>query len=111
MRGGAEVVDTGIGTAADEDAVDGDIDDGRAGFEAHVMQGAFGGFLIVEILEVVRVGNAGGYATDHTGIGAPSDLRGDLFGLQFHGDVELCARVAGELLPARDGVLKFFAAR
>jgi hypothetical protein len=110
VRGGAEIVDAGIGAAADKDAVDVDVNDGSAGFQSHVLQGALGGFLVVEIFEVVGIGNASGYAADHSGIGAPGDLRSDLFGLQFYGDVEFCAFVAGKLLPAGDRFVKFFAA-
>src|SRR5271165_1382568 len=99
MGGGAQIVDSAVGAAADEYAIHRDVHDGRAGFQAHVDQCAFRGFLVVEVLEVVRVGDARGDAADHAGIGAPGDLRSDLFGLQLHGDVELCVCVTGELAP------------
>ena len=110
VRGGAKVVDAGIGAGADEDAVDWTVDDGSACFEAHVLEGALGGFLIVKIFEVVRIGNARGDAGDHAGVGAPGDLRSDLLGLEFDSHVELGAVVGGEKLPAVDGLLKGFAA-
>src|SRR5438270_9832156 len=47
LGGGAKIVDTRIGAGADEHAIDGDIIDGRASFEAHVDHCAVGGFLIV----------------------------------------------------------------
>src|SRR5579871_6241548 len=82
---GAEIVEARIGARADEDAVDGNIDDGRAGLEAHVFERVFGGFLIVEILEIVRVGNAAVDAGDHAGVGAPGDLRRDVGGVELDG--------------------------
>src|SRR5229473_8288806 len=51
LRGGTEIVDAGIGAGADEDAIDGNVHDGRAGFEAHVDQRALRRFLIIEIAE------------------------------------------------------------
>src|SRR6266404_1758400 len=111
MRGGAEIVNARIGAGADEDAVDGNVHDGRAGFKAHVDQGALRRFLIVQIAEGVRVGHARSYASDHAGIGAPGDLRRDVFGVQLDGHVEPGAVVAAQLLPALDRFLKRFAAR
>ena len=45
--GGAEVFDAAVGAGAEEDGVDLDVFDGRAGLEAHVFEGA---------LEVLAVG-------------------------------------------------------
>src|SRR5579859_3199757 len=71
VRGGAQIVEPRIGARTDEDAVHGNIRDRRAGFEPHVFQSAFGGFLIVQILEVVRIGHARVHAGDHAGIRPP----------------------------------------
>src|SRR6266404_327006 len=110
LRGGAEIVDAGVGAGTNEDAIDGNIHDGRAGFQAHVDQGALRRVLIIEVAEGVRVGHAGGDAGDHAGIGAPGDLRRDVFRVQLHGHVELGAVVAAQLFPALDRFLKGFAA-
>src|SRR5579859_116102 len=111
VRGGAQIVEPRIGARTDEDAVHGNIRDRRAGFEPHVFQSAFGGFLIVQILEVVRIGHARVHAGDHAGIRPPRNLRRDLFGLQLDGHVKLCAIVGMQLLPTRNGFLEFFSAR
>jgi len=111
MSGGAEIVNAGIGAGADEDAVDGDVHDGSAGLQAHVFQGAFSGFLIVEVAEIARVGNAAGDAGDHAGIGAPGHLGSELVGVEFDSGIEFCAIVGLELLPAIYGGLEIFAAR
>jgi len=111
MRGGAEIVETGIGAGADEDAVHGNIRDGRSGLEAHVFERAFGGFLIVQVLEIVRVRYARGYAGDHAGICTPGDLRSDFFGLQLDGHIEFGVFVGMQQFPALDGFLKFFPSR
>ena len=81
LRGGAQVFDARIGAGADEDAVDGNIHDGRAGFQTHVNESARGGFLVVGIAEGAGVGHAIGDAGDHAGIGAPGDLRRDVGGV------------------------------
>ena len=45
---GAQVVaDAGIGTGTDEDSIDGNVHDGRAGLEAHIFERALGSLLIV----------------------------------------------------------------
>src|SRR6266478_1668042 len=111
MRGGAKIIEARIGAGADEHAIHGNIHDRRAGVQPHVFERALGGFLIVEILEIVRVGNAGGGAGDHAGIGAPGDLRSNLLGLQLDLHVQVGAAIALEQLPAFDGFLKRFAAR
>ncbi len=82
----------------------------RAGFQAHVDQGALGGFLIVGIAEGVRVGHARGHTGNHAGIRAPGDLRSDVFRVQLHGHIEFGVVVAAQLLPAVDRFLKRFAA-
>src|SRR5437879_4947832 len=110
-RGGAQIIEARIGARADEHAVHGNIHDGRAGFEAHVFQRAFRGLLIVEILEIVRIGDARGDAGNHAGIRAPGNLRCDLLGVQLYGHIKLCAVVAPQCSPALDGFLKRFAAR
>src|SRR6266446_5007578 len=56
---------------ADEYTVHGNIHNGRAGFQPHIFERALGGFLIVQVLEVVRIGNARRDARDHARIGAP----------------------------------------
>src|ERR1700674_3614262 len=111
MGGSAQIVEARIGTRADEDAVHGNIHDGRAGLEAHIFERAFRGLLIVEILEIVRIGDASSDAGDHARVGAPGDLRSDLLGLQLDLHVKVGAAIALEQLPAFDGFLKRFAAR
>src|SRR5256884_2235599 len=111
IRSGAQIMEQRIGARADEHAVHGNIHDGRAGFEAHVFQRAFGGFLVVEILEIMRIGDARGDAGNHTGIRAPGNLRSDLLGVQLDGHIKLCAVVAAQRFPALHGFLKRFAAR
>src|SRR5882762_9702432 len=111
MRGGAEIIEARIGARADEDAVHGNIHDGRPGLQPHVFERAFRGLLIVEILEVVRIRDARGDAGDHAGVSSPSDLRSDLFGVELDGHIKFRAVVGLELLPAFNGFLKRFAAR
>src|SRR6201999_4382926 len=77
----------------------------------HVFEGAFGGFLVVEILEIVRVGDAAVDAGDHAGVGAPGDLRGEFGGVEFDGEVVSGACVGFEFAPARDGGFEIFSAR
>ncbi len=111
MRGGAKIVEARIGARADENTIHGNVRDRRAGLEAHILQRAFCSFLIVQIFEVVRIGNARVHAGDHARIRAPGNLRRDLFGLQFDNHVELGAIVRMQLFPAFDPFLKFFSAR
>src|SRR6266436_4472334 len=111
MRGGAEIIEARIGARADEHAVHGNIHDGCAGLETHVFERALRGFLIVEILEVVRIRYTRGHARHHAGIRAPGDLRSDLLGVELDGHVKLRAVVGLQLLPALDGFLKRFATR
>jgi len=111
MGGCAEIVETGIGAGADEDAVHGNVHDGSAGLEAHVFKGAFGGFLIVEVAEIVGIGNAAVDTGDHAGVGAPGNLRGELIGVEFDGGVEFGAVVGLEEFPAIYSGFEFFAAR
>src|SRR5438876_7762034 len=111
IRGGAEIIEPRIGARADEHAVHGNIHDGRAGFEPHVFQRALRGLLIIEILEIMRIGDAGGDAGNHTGIRAPRNLRSDLLGVQLDGHIKLCAVVAAQRFPALHYFLKRFAAR
>ena len=96
MRGGAQIVDARIGAGADEDAIDGNVHDRRAGFQAHVDERALGGFLVVGIAEGAGVGHAAGDLRDHAGIGSPGDLRRDVGGLQLDGGVEFRVRIGGE---------------
>ena len=54
-RGGrAQVLDAGVGAAADEHGVDGDVAHRRAGGEPHVLEGAGGAVALVRVGEVVR---------------------------------------------------------
>jgi len=64
-----------------KDAINGNVDDGRAGFEAHVGEGALGSLLVVEVAEGSGIGDAVVYAGDHSGIGAPGYLGSDFFRL------------------------------
>src|SRR2546427_1686095 len=111
MRGGAEIIESRIGARADEDAVHRNIHDGRARLEAHVFQRAFRGLLIVEILEVVRIGDARGDAGDHAGIGAPRDLGSDLLGVELHCHIKFGIFIGMKLFPAVGGFLERFTAR
>src|SRR2546425_456974 len=111
MCGGAQIVEARIRARADEHAVHGNIYDGRAGFQAHVFESTFRSLLIIQILEVVRIGDARGDAGNHAGIGAPGDLGSDLLGVELDGHVEFRAVVTLELLPTRDSFLERFTAR
>src|SRR5437016_3177236 len=111
MRGGAEIVEPRIGARSDEHAVHRNVHDGRACLEAHVLERAFRGLLVVEVLKVMRVWNALGDARDHAGIRAPSDLRSDLLGVKLDGHIKLGIFVGMQLSPAVDGFLKGFTAR
>jgi len=75
MRGGAEIIEARIGARADEDAVTG-ISTMGVPASAHVFERAFGGLLIVEILEVVRIRDAPRDAGDHAGL-VPKSLASD----------------------------------
>src|SRR5260221_3196265 len=110
VRCGSQIVNAGIGAGADEDAIHRNVHDWRPGLQAHVLQRAFGGLLIVQVLIVVRVGNAPVDAGDHAGVCSPGDLRRNLLRLQFHGHVELCTYVRLQQFPALDRGLKFFTA-
>src|ERR1700736_3931985 len=93
VSGGAKIVDARIGAGADEHAIDGNVHDGGARFQAHVHEGALGGFLVVEVAERTGIGDAVSDASDHSRIGAPGDLRGDFLCLQLDGRVEFRAIV------------------
>src|SRR5579884_1104492 len=110
MRGGAQIVEPRIGAGADEDAVHGNVHNRRASLEAHVMKGALGGFLVIGIRERAGIGHAAGDRSDHAGVGAPGDLRGDLLCLELDGHVEFRAVVGSQRFPARNGFLKILAA-
>src|SRR5262249_33160144 len=111
MRGSAKIVQARVGAGADEDAVDGNVHDGRAGLQPHVFERTLRGLLIVEVGEIVRVGDAAVDAGDHAGIGAPGDLRSDLFGLESDGHVEFRAGFGFQELPAFDGLLESLTTR
>src|SRR5437016_4149660 len=111
MRGGAQIVEARICAGADENAVDADVRNRSAGLQAHVFQRALGSFLIVQVLKVMRIGNARVDAGDHAGVGAPGNLRRDLFGLEFDNHVELGSIVRTQKFPTLDRFLKFYSAR
>ena len=58
LGGGAQVFDAAVGAGAEEDGVDLDLGDGRAGLEAHVLVGAGEGFLVGLVVGVVEGGDA-----------------------------------------------------
>src|SRR5882762_2405265 len=111
MRRGAQIIKARIGARANEYAIHRNVDDGRAGFQPHIFECALGGFLVVEVLEVVRIGDARRDARDHAGIRAPGDLRSDLLRLQLDLHVKVGAAIALEQFPALDSFLKRFPAR
>ena len=101
--GGAQVFDAAVGAGADEDAVDGDLLDGLAGSEAHVVERAVEGLAVG--IRGVGVGerHGGVDAGDHAGGGAPGDGGCDLCGVEGEFAVEGCAGVGGEGAPVGDG--------
>ena len=85
LGGGAEVFDAAVGAGAEEDGVDFDVVDGRAGLEVHVLVGAGEGFLVGFGAGVGEGGDGGVDGGDHAGGGAPGDGGGEGGGV----DVEL----------------------
>src|SRR4051794_21265363 len=57
LRGEAEVLDPAVGAGADEDGVDVDLAHGRAGVEAHVVQGPPGRDAVVLLGVRLRLGH------------------------------------------------------
>ena len=74
------------------------------------MQGALGSFLIVGIGERARIGNARSDSSDHAGIGAPGDLRRDVWGVEFDGEIELGIFIGMQETPIFDGGFELLAA-
>src|SRR5882762_7688943 len=111
MRRGAQIIKARIGARANEYAIHRNVDDGRAGFQPHIFECALGGFLVVEDLEVVRIGDARRDARDHAGIRAPGDLRSDLLRLQLDLHVKVGAAIALEQFPALHSFVERFPAR
>src|SRR6516162_5211126 len=75
LRSRAEVLDPGVRARADEDLVDRDVDERRAGRQVHVAERALDGVALIRIGVVARVGDAAVDRRDHPGIRAPRDLR------------------------------------
>ena len=96
--GGAEVFDAAVGAGAEEDAVDVDLFDGRAGLEAHVFEGALEGFFVGFGWRSGRaMGTVRFDAGDHAGRGAPGDGGGDVGGVDVEFAVEGCSLVSYEV--------------
>ena len=74
-RGEAQVLDAAVGARPDEDRVDLDLAQRRAGLEAHVVQGLLGGDLVVGLVEVVGARDVGTQRRALAGVGAPGDER------------------------------------
>ena len=71
--GGPQVLDPAVGARADEDDVDGDLGDRRAGHQPHVFEGAAGVVAAGEG-DVVGLGNPAGHVDRHRRVGPPGDL-------------------------------------
>ena len=106
--GGAEIFDAAVGAGAEEDGVDRDVVDRRAGFEAHVFEGALEGLAVGFVGGVGGVGDGGVDGGDHAGAGAPADVGDERGGIDGEFAIELCAGVGGELAPLGDGVVPGF---
>ncbi|KAI3480557.1 hypothetical protein L1887_57276 [Cichorium endivia] len=98
-RGGAQILDARVGARTDEDLVDLDLLHGRAGLEAHVLEGALHGLGLAVRLGVLGVGDGAGDGDDVLGRGAPGDGGRDVLGVDLDDRVVVGALVAGERLP------------
>ena len=73
--GGAQVLDPRVRAGADEDAVELDLGDRRAGLERHVGERPLGGLGIDRAFQRRRVGDACGNLGDHAWVRPPGDHR------------------------------------
>ena len=105
VGGGPEVFEAAVGARAEEDGVDGDVADGGAGLEAHVLQGPGGGVAGVRLGEGVGVGDRLVDADDLAGVGAPGDVGAQLGGVDHDLLVEGGAVVGGQRAPGVEGGL------
>ena len=83
----------------------------RAGFQCHVFERASAAFCSSGSRMASGSGTRPVTLRDHAGIRAPSHLRRQARGVEFHGVVVVRAGIGGERLPVLDGLLKFLAAR
>ena len=81
-RGQAQILQARVGAGADEDAVERNVGDARAGLERHVLERARRGLAVHGISKGIRVRNAARNVRDHAGVGAPGDLRRDFGGVR-----------------------------
>src|SRR5215218_2427486 len=99
LGGRAQVADPRVRAGADEDAVELDLADRRAGLESHVLQRAL-------VAVGARLRDRAGDLGDHRGRRAPGDLRRQRGGVDDDLLVEARSVVGAQLAPAGDGGLE-----
>ncbi len=109
--GGTQIFDAAVGAGADEYAVQCQRLHRLAGFQTHVFERLSGGFALIVALEVGWIGDTADDRNDLAWVGAPTDLRGDIFGIVNFDAVVFGAGIAGELAPAFYRCVKVFSFR
>ena len=104
--GFAEVFDSAVGAATDEDSVDADVGDAGAGFESHVVESGLNVVWVVDI-GAVEFGDGAVDADDHAGAGAPADDGFHLFDVDGDGFVEDGVLVGVEGFPVIESGFEF----
>ena len=99
---GAQIFNAAVGAGADEDAIDRDFFERRAGFQIHVLEARSKDFAVELVGRGGGVGHSGGDGRDHAGAGAPADVRNERGGVDDQFAIEFCAGIGGQLAPLGD---------
>ncbi len=108
---GAQVLKTSVGAGADEHGVHGDVLDAHARLESHVGDGALGRGALGLVVDRGRIRNGAGDLGALARVGAPSDVRFEVFGVDGHFLVEHGVVIGLQRLPVFDGLVPHFAFR
>ena len=111
FRGGAQVLDAGVGAGAEEDRVDLDVAQRGAGLEVHVLHGALGGEAVVVVGEVLQLRDGFCQRQALAGVGTPGDERSQGGAIDVHDGVELRVVVGAQGLPVLHGCVPVLALR
>src|SRR5690606_27521800 len=103
LGSGAQVFDATVGAGADEDAVNLDVRDLRAGSQAHVLERALLGDALDLVFNLVRIRHDARDGDDVLGRGAPGDDRRQVACVELHDAVEVSAFVRVQRLPVGAG--------
>ena len=103
--GHAQVLKTAVGAGADEHGVHGDVLDAHARLQSHVGDGTLGGGTLGLVVEGGRIRHHAGDLHALARVGAPRDVRLEVFGVDGHFLVEHGIVIGLQRLPIFDGLV------